>query len=188
MSTISYITPENVKALWEHFQKKYKAKIVKKNKSTLMKTVGWYLDVAGYMSKSDFMNHYTTTVKHKIYVPKDFELGIPNKRSNIITQFDLACHEFTHVLQNLGLSYVTKPSKRLKAETDAFIASMEIYHFLTGNKLNPDSMAVKLKPYGIEKEGLKYASKKYRTANLMIEQGLYKSETVLEAIHFLKNR
>lgn len=177
------ITEAQVKALWATMKKEFGVRLRPKSGSTAMKAVAKALDWLrklnpGMMTGKSFMASTWTTVGRAVYYPT---AGMGSLRN----QIDKAVHEGTHVLQRVGYKYLLSPARRAKIETDAFIASMEIHHWMTGDVPSPAVMAARLKPYGCTEAQIKYAESKYRAAARMIKKGNYRSETVKTAIKVL---
>lgn len=171
-----------VRLLWSHLKKKYKLKFYKKEDSRLMKVVGWTLQKAGVMPKKAFIENYTTTIGHRIYFHKGF------KRDYDVNDVCLLTHEISHVVQSIGLSYVTNSYKRARWETDAYKAENEIYHYLTGSTYTVGDLVRILKGYGLSKNDLDYARSKYETAEDMICRGHYVEPVSKEVIRFLSSK
>ena len=168
--------------------KKYKCKFVRKDKSRLMKTVGWILGLLKIMSKSKFINHFITTVRRKIFFPKSSLVYTINANTNNqnASLLGLICHEFTHVIQKLGVDYLYDSTKLTKAETDATIAQMEFLWAIAGRMPTATDCAQALKDYDVSNKHIKSAYVKYEMATKMITQGLYRSKIAKEMITFIK--
>ena len=170
------LTEEQVSTVWATLKKRYDARVVDKKKSKLMKTVGYLMGKFGPMSANDFAG-YVTTVKRTIYYPDKDEIGHGNQEQ-LEQQIELAAHEFTHVIQNIGYKYLFSSALLTKYETDAFIATMEMHHYITGIAYSTAYVILKLKAYGVDRSDLIYAKDKLDAARKMIKRGHYRSDTV----------
>lgn len=184
------VTSKQVRAVWAAMRKEHGCRLKPKSESRLMKTVSKVLNWMRkrnkkMMSGKAFMVSVWTTVRCAIYYPAGVVIG-RGTQAELLDQIDKAVHECTHVLQKVGVKYLVSPARIAKIETDAFIASMEIHHWLTGQVPSPAETAEKLRAYGCNDAQIKYAKEKYRLASGMISRGHYRSETVKTAIRVLR--
>ena len=166
------LTEEQVSTVWATLKKRYDAKVKEKKKSLLMKIAAKMVP----MGEKEFMT-YVTTVKKTIYYPDSHEIG-HGTQDDLVRQVELAAHEFIHVTQNIGYKYLFSSARLAKHETDAFIATMEMHHYLTGVVWPVSYFLLKLKAYGVVELDLKYAEVKLGAARKIVKQGIYQSDTV----------
>jgi hypothetical protein len=83
----------------QKFLKKYKIKVVLKNKSTFMKIAGLWQKLFSKISYGDFMKEYTTTIGSTIYAQQDFVDIADGKSPVTINSLALLVHETEHVFQ-----------------------------------------------------------------------------------------
>ena len=168
-------TPKMVVALWEHMVKKYDLTVVKKNKSRLMKLIAWFLDAFDILEKDRFMDKFATTIGTTIYIP--FTVGSIIARWPLAGQISLIVHETRHAIQYRETSkgklgdllfywrYLVSDFKRTGYEIQAYIHSMEIYHWATGRLLDPEALASKLYSYNCEQPDVIRAQEAYGLTN-----------------------
>jgi hypothetical protein len=182
-------TEEQIQTLWLTMRKEFGFKLKPKSKSWSMKLVARIMDRRARKDKSlmsgrEFMRDVWTTVGRTVYYCANSVPGRGNT-DELRGQVLLACHEPIHVLQKLGLRYLLSPARVAKAETDAFIATMEAWHWISDEVLNPKKLAGELAAYGCNDDQIEYAQTKYIAASKMIRRGLYRSSTVKTAIRAL---
>lgn len=178
-----------VQTLWATMCKRYKCKLKPKSGSWVMKIVAKIFDRRhkkneNLMSGEAFMETVWTTHGNTIYYPSSSKPGHGDD-DELRSQVELACHECIHVMQRPGIKYLTSPARIAKIESDAFIASMEAHHWITGAVMFPSHLAAKLAAYGCNEEQIDYARKKYMLIRNMVERGEYRSPTVRTAIEVL---
>lgn len=180
---------KQVQTMWATMCKRYKCKLKPKSKSLLMKIVAKIFDRRykknkNLISGNAFMRDYWTTHGNTIYYPSSSKPG-HGDADELRQQVELACHECVHVEQRPSIRYLTSPARIAKIESDAFIATMEIHHWITGQVPYPPQLARKLYPYGCTDAQVDYAKRKYFLVSRMIERGLYRTDTVRTAMEVL---
>ena len=181
----------DVKDIWDYFCKKYNVTLVKKENSKLMSIVGWAFSRLGIMSKEKFIEDFYTSLlvgkKRLVYLPKGTVIG-EGDTDELCSQLCTLAHELYHlVVQKLGVTYLFSKYKVIKAETDAYLCNLELYHYFTNSILSAEYMAGLLASYNCGTEEMSFALKKYSAANKMIRRGHYKQPIVLELIEHVES-
>ena len=108
------------------------------------------LDLLGILDKQAFLNHYTTTLGTKIYVPHSIGSNLPGW--DLWGQIIICVHEHVHVVQDRkagGLAYewayVTNTAARTQYEVEAYRTRMEIDWRYRRAMQTPKAIAATLK-------------------------------------------
>lgn len=168
------LTEEQVKSLWATLKKRHGVKVKDKSKSWVMRTIGKLMHKLGIMSTKDFAG-YWTTVGHTIYKPTGEKIGN-------LEHIEKLAHEFTHVNQDIRVKYLLSKKRLTLLETEAFCATVEMHHFLTGQLYPVAYLVNKLEAYGCTEAQLDYAAAEFKTCRRMAARGLYVNRVVREII------
>jgi hypothetical protein len=168
------ITSQLVKDFYAAAMKQYKAEIISKEDSGLMKLIAGFLDGIGVLNKDDFMKRFTTTIGSKIYCP--FEVGV-DQGYDLWRQISVLVHELTHVQQydespaEFVLKYLLYKSDRATYEAVAYASDLEMHWWMYGNGYDVKQRAQSLLSYGLKQEHCDYASEYLAIYDDIFRQG-----------------
>lgn len=155
------LTPEIVIGTWQQMQVQHGTSVILKQDHAGMKLVGGFLDVIGVLDKEDFLQGYSTTIDHSIYVP--FVIG--DLVHDLLSQLALCAHEHQHVIQveregwtKFAGLYLFDQGARGGWEAEGYRCNLELGYWWTGEvpESAPAYYAEKLgKAYGCNAETVK---------------------------------
>jgi hypothetical protein len=129
------ITSAVVIGTWSRMQARHGTRVILKQDDAGMKLVGGFLDVLGVLDKKDFLESYSTTIDHAIYVP--FQIGDP--AHDLLAQLALCAHEHQHVIQveregwtKFAGLYLFDQGARGGWEAEGYRCNMELSFWATG--------------------------------------------------------
>ena len=139
-----------------------------------MKTIAWFLILFKVMTYSNFMLRYNTYLFKKLYIT--FLVGVSTTK-DLDKQIGLLCHECVHSIQRVRdgakfeLGYLFSSHYRASCEIEAYIVSMQIYHWYYGRHLYIKRLAAALADYGCNQADQNYALQRYEIARDAINSG-----------------
>ena len=166
------LTPVIVKDFWKYMHKKYGTSVVNKGNSKEMKLIDAVLSIIGVMDKGDFLDKFTTTIGHKIYVP--FTIG-DDTMVSLESQVATCVHEHVHVRQfketGFAWEYLMDSSKRAVFECEAYRATMEMWFYLKSDYPTPKSISDSLKAYNCTAKDRAFAKKYLQKTSAIVRRG-----------------
>lgn len=185
------ITKKMVLEFWEYMQGKYGFSVINKNDSSMMKMVDWILSGIGIMDRKEFLNNYSTTVGHSVYIP--FVLG-EGDSLGLMDQVIICAHEAQHVVQYnkdnaifVG-GYVSSKSRRASYEVEAYNVTMEMYYYFTGKVLSSNFLCNLLSKYAIDEVDLSVSRKRFDIQRKVLRLGIITSDVSVDAIQWWQKR
>jgi hypothetical protein len=147
------ITPNEVRTFWQYMTNQFHITVVNKDDDTSMKLIAQLLDALKITNKDDFLQHFVTTLGHRIYTP--FVVGVPQAEWSLWSQVEVCIHECQHIHQydqagtlEFAWDYVTDHTARAHYEAEAYTCSMESYWWRFKRLPNVTAMAQLLSNYG----------------------------------------
>ena len=166
------VRPETVRGLWAFMQDRYRTTVHAKADALEMVAVGFALERMGVLSAEEFLKRYATTLGRRIYVP--FAIG---EGADLWGQMALCAHEHQHVeqLDREGLSfvwnYLSRPAKRALYEADAYVTTLEMHFWRTGELLSADDLSAQLRAYAVGETDIAVARQALAMASVTVRAG-----------------
>ena len=165
------LTPDKVRKFWAYMGQHYGSH-VHAHDSRARSALAGFLDLMRIADKSAFLNGCTLTIGHGIY--PHFEIGDQDGLP-LAEQVAICVHEHVHVEQYhdpaFAVGYLLDSSKRAHYEAEAYRASTEMIHWLTGYMVPPDEYAGLLRMYGCTQADVEYVRVYLAKAAPVIERG-----------------
>lgn len=187
-------TGKLVISIWGGMQALHGTSIVRKSDADMMTALGAVLDALGVLDKKAFLEGYTTTIDHSIYIP--FELGVGTPEHDLWSQIVLCAHEHQHVVQveregwaSFSTSYVFNEGARGVWEAEGYRCNMELGFWRTGTipEDAPEYYAGKLKKaYGCSDATVLVAAAALRSARENILEAGIVNQASQEVIAFFE--
>lgn len=154
------LTSQNVIDFWKYMNSFYKTSTVDKNNSTMMSTIGTFLNTMGVLNKTSFMNKFTTTIGTTIYTP--FTIGDTNNKNwSLLDQIIVCVHEHMHVLQykkdgsfTFPYKYLATTKGRTEYEAEAYTCSLEMFWLVYQAMPSTDIYVNSMKSYNVTPQDL----------------------------------
>lgn len=150
---VSGLTPEDVVNLWGHLSAHYGTVVIPKETSPLMRVCGSALAVARIQSRDQFMQHYTTVIHRRIYLP--YALDAPAPEHILWRRLATGVHEHQHVAQaardgfvRFASTYLTSQRARAIYEAEAYGCDIELMRWAGRSSRSAQSIADGLSEYG----------------------------------------
>lgn len=181
------LTPGTVKKFYTYMTKKYGAEIIDKDSAAEMKIVGWALDLMNIQDKDDFLNNYSTTIGHRIYIP--FEVGDASDVP-LDMQVETLVHELKHKKQMdrdplFAMKYLVDKSYRAHKEASAYCTNLEMHFWYCGKLYNTDKLALNLLAYNLSGEYIRVVQKHLKIYGDVVRQGRVANDVSKTAIRWL---
>lgn len=179
------LTPDIVKAFWEHMQSTYDSTVKDKRTALEMKLASVFLDALGITDREAFMNNYATTIGRTIYIP--FTIG--GSEWPLLNQTLVCAHEHLHVVQYddegeiMQSKYLANTADRAHYEIQAYRTNLELRWWLEGDMGDIGRIANNLKKnYGCNDNDVKVALKSLQLMARSVADGQVETVTGQEAI------
>lgn len=170
------VTPEFVLALNDHLSAEFRTRLVDKADAAEMLMVSQFLEDLGVMDAELFLQRFTTTIGRTIYL--SFDLAGEDTSRGLISQARTLAHENQHAHQftrdggmKFSFHYLIDSAKRAAYEAEAYTTTMEVHWLLTGELLEPSSLADLLVYYAVANSDLATVEKRLTIAAKTIEAG-----------------
>jgi hypothetical protein len=172
------ITTELVQNLWAVMTKYYGTNVKTKQTSFFMKFIAFFLNLFGVQKKDDFLNNYTTTIGHTIYIP--FTLGVEEGDWTFYQQLLVCIHEHQHIVQknNDGAikftwNYLLSPTCRAAYEAEAYSTDIELHWYYDKKIPNTHELAILLTAYSISPNEISEMENYLNARAVRIQDGEY---------------
>ncbi len=182
------LTPTAVVNLWGHLADHYGTKVIPKETSPLMRACGSALSLARIQSRDQFMQHYTTVIHRRIYLP--YALDEPAPDYVLWRRVATGVHEHQHVAQavrdgfiRFASTYLTSQRARALYEAEAYGCDIELMRWAGRSVRTSESIADGLKEYGCNAENRELALEALRVYEN--DDGPPRNEATLIAIEWL---
>jgi hypothetical protein len=169
---------------------RFGASVVDKKNAVEMQLVSKLLDSLSIVDQSAFLQHFTTTLGRRIYIP--FEIGIPTADWSLWGQIMVCAHECQHIVQydELGAlkfawQYITKTAGRTKLEAYAYRCQLELNFWRTGQLLSAHELASSLKSYGVTAADIQVAETMLKMSGESVCRGAVINPTSRAAMDWL---
>lgn len=140
-----------VRGLWEHMGRHYGTVIRDKARSPTMHLASAIVAPLGLLPQREFMERYTTVLRHRIYVPRAPGTDAAKAWSDLA----VCVHEHQHVAQwkkegfsRFAWRYVTSPRARALYEAEAYGCDIEMAKWARRTPRDPVRIAAGLRAYG----------------------------------------
>ena len=187
---MSDLTPELVRAYWAAMTARFGASVIDKSSATEMQIVATVLGQLGILDRDAFLEHFTTTIGHRIYT--SFDVGTPTPTWSLWGQIMVCAHECQHIVQydqlgalRFGWQYVTSTAARARLEAEAYRCQLELEHWRTGRILSPHQLASSLKNYAVTDADIKVAEVALAMSAESVRRGAVINPTSRFAIDWL---
>lgn len=177
-----------IKDLTAYFCIKYKAKVINRKDSLLIKIIGRVMALFRLTTYDHWMNYVGTTLLNRIYIP--FELGKEHPTWNLLVQLNYIVHEMVHVSQYrnsklMPLKYLFSKKKRTEYECEGYASNLRMDYELN-RVVDPLKYLNSLKGlYALSDSNINDASKYFLDAMLTMKKGDTISPIADEALQFL---
>jgi hypothetical protein len=182
--------PETVQQFWQYMTQHYGASVIDKRNAVEMRVAGEALSRLGIVNRKDFLEHFTTTLGHRIYVP--FTPGVESEIWSLWEQIKVCVHECTHVEQydRLGaLSFSWKylrSAGRTQLEAEAYRSTMEMEYWRSGRIIPPATLSESLRNYGVTADDVKVFERMLEMTAESIKRGAIINPATRKAIDWLR--
>lgn len=173
---MSGLTPELVATFWQYMTHHYGASVIDKRNAADMQVVSALLGKLGIVDRQAFLQHFATTIGHRIYIP--FQVGIANADWSLWGQIMVCTHECQHIVQydDLGpikfaWQYIAKTAGRARLEAEAYRCQLELHFWRTGQLLSAHELASSLKSYAVTDADIQVAETILRMSAESIRRG-----------------
>lgn len=187
---MSKLTTELVRDFADYMTAKYKAQIVDKGLAFEASLAATFLHAWGIVSHDDFLEHFATTIGHRMYLP--FTPGVPKTGWSLWQQIVVITHECQHIVQydKLGAArfmwqYVRSTAERTRLEAEAYRCQLELHYWRTGQIMPAKDLAASLKSYGVTETDLRVAERMITMAAESVKQGAILNHASRVAIEWL---
>ena len=184
------LTADQVRGLWAHMAKRYRARVIHKATAAEMLVLSRFLDRIGVADEQDFMRRFATTIGRWIYVP--FTPGERTQTWSLLEQAVVCVHECHHIHQYdkfgpflFGWQYVMSTARRTLLEVEAYRCNMEMHWALERRLVPPEQLAAHLRAYGVTDEDVRNAERMLRSASRTVQQGGIASPASRDALAYL---
>lgn len=150
---VSGLTSNDVVNLWRHLSAHYGTTVIPKETSPLMRACGSALALARIQSRDQFMQHYTTVIHKRIYLP--YTLDEPAPDYVLWRRVATGIHEHQHVAQAIrdgfarfASAYLASQRARAVYEAEAYGCDIEIMRWAGRSVRSAESIADGLAEYG----------------------------------------
>jgi len=186
------LTSDLVRRFWHHMAARFRAQIVPKASAAEMQIVSELLNRMGIADKDDFMRRFATTIGRRIYLP--FAPGDVSPGWGLLSQVETCVHECHHIVQydSLGppmfvYQYVVSKARRALLEAQAYRTNLEMRFRLTGQMLDPASLAASLRSYDVSEADVLVATRILAAAVPTIRAGGVMGPACSEAQRWLRS-
>ena len=178
-------------ATWQHLQVHYRTRVVAKATSPLMRIVAVLLALVRILPARSFLQDFTTTIGHRIYLPHDLDAARGN--AHLCFGYLVLCvHEHQHVVQwdrgpvRFVLSYLLSPMARARHEAEAYATALDLAAWAGRPLPSPQALAERLQHYGCGPRAIAEAARLLAAADARARQGGTTAEASRVAIAFLE--
>ena len=188
----AYPTTEQTLEFYNFMTEFYDLKVMRKDRSKLMRFVGGFLNAFGIMKYEAFMTRFTTCFWGHMWT--SFIVG-DHISYPLHRQIATLIHECQHRIQEelegrfkFTLGYLLSKKYRARMEIQAYIATMSIYYWFTGKHLDIEDLAETLFNYGCGEGEVLTAKMKFEEARDRITAGSLFPEAFVKSLEWLEPR
>lgn len=158
-----------------------------------MSAAGGALALLRIQSRATFMEHYTTVVGRRIYLP--YEPGASDEPERLWREVATAVHEHQHIVQarrdgfpRFAALYLASPMARARYEAEAYGCDMEIGHWAGVGARSVQAVMDALGQYGLSDAALVEARSMLEEHAEAVAGGEIRNEATHVAIEWLETR
>jgi hypothetical protein len=183
------LTPDMVIKYHKYLCKKYNTKIIDKDSAAEMELVGMFLEMMGIQDKDNFLNNYSTTIGHRIYL--SYEPG--SSEIPLINQVETITHEHHHVRQVnrdrlFMVKYLLDKDYRAFKEARAYTTNLEMGWWYSGKLHNIGLLAEGLRGYACGDAQIRVVKKHLKIHSAIVKQGGVENTISKQGIKWLNRR
>lgn len=183
---------QTVTDLWDALARRFHTHDVVKSTSWLMQAISWFLAALRILPRRAFLQDFTTTIGHGIYLP--FDRRQPCDEQECWRRLTLCVHEHQHVVQwergpmRFVLGYLLSPRRRAEHEAEAYGTALELAAWAGWVLPDPDEMAQRLQYYGVGPRQIGHAAALLRAIAARAQEGEITTEASRAAVAWLEAR
>lgn len=179
----------------EYMARKFHFEIINQQNNSWITVAVNTLNMMGIDDVEKFLDRWCLAIVDPFtdqkWVWLNYKIGHGNKWS-LLNQVCLLAHETEHTIQGEDIRfmvrYATSKSHRAHYEALAIHPQLEIYYYLTGQKVSTGGIVSNLKHYRVRSRDIKVTKKHLDLYNRIVTKGAVGSESGKAAIRWLKPR